>query len=138
MYVHKNNRAPLNSNHRCIIMSQNKLAITFVAVLVSVFLYAACGGSSEVEVATSAGGGSSEVVVATSTNGDCQATINAKCVKCHYKTRICDALGTKSKRKWKRTIKFMVKQGAQLSKEEQVLVADCLSTMPKGSDIVCK
>jgi len=106
-------------------MSRNKLGITIFALLVSVFLYAACGDSSE-------------VVVATSTNGDCQTTINAKCVKCHYKTRICDALGTKSKRKWKRTIKFMVKQGAQLSKEEQALVVECLNTMPKGSETVCK
>jgi len=106
-------------------MSRNKLGITIFALLVSVFLYAACGGSAE-------------VAVATSTSGDCQTTIDAKCVKCHYKTRICDALGTKSKRKWKRTIKFMVKQGAQLSKEEQVLIVECLNTMPKGSEAVCK
>jgi hypothetical protein len=106
-------------------MSQNRLIITIFALLVSVFLFAACGSSSE-------------VVVATSTGGDCQATINEKCVKCHYKTRICDALGTKSKRKWKRTIKFMVKQGAQLSKEEQALVVECLNAMPKGSETVCK
>ena len=106
-------------------MSRNKLTITLIALLVSVFLYAACGGSSE-------------VVVATSTGGDCQATINAKCVQCHYKTRICDALGTKSKRKWKRTINFMVKQGAQLSKEEQALMVECLNSMPKGSETVCK
>ncbi len=119
-------------------MSQNKLAITFVALLVSVFLYAACGGSSEVEVATSAGGGSSEVVVATSTGGDCRAMIDSKCAKCHYRTRICDALGTKSKRKWKRTIKFMVKQGANLSKVDQETIVECLSTMPKGSEIACK
>ena len=106
-------------------MSRKKLAITIFALLVSVFLYAACGGSSEVEVVTS-------------TNGDCQAMINAKCVKCHYKTRICDALGTKSKRKWKRTIKFMVKQGAQLSKDDQETIVECLNTMPKGSEVVCK
>ena len=106
-------------------MSRNKLGITIFALLVSVFLYAACGGSAE-------------VAVATSTGGDCQATIDAKCVKCHYKTRICDALGTKSKRKWKRTIKFMVKQGAQLSQDEQSKVLACLSSMPKGSAVVCR
>lgn len=119
-------------------MSQNKLAITFVALLVSIFLYAACSSSSEVEVATPAGGGSAEVVVAPSTGGDCQAMINAKCVKCHYTTRICSALGTKSKRKWQRTIKFMVKQGADLSKDEQGTIVECLSAMPKGSEVVCK
>jgi hypothetical protein len=105
-------------------MSRVKLAVTAVAFMGSVFLYAACGGSSEV------GGASAGT--------DCQSIIDNKCVKCHYKTRICDALGTKSKRKWKRTIKFMVKQGAILSKDEQNIVTECLSSMPKGSDIVCK
>ena len=129
-------------------MSRKKLPITIVAFIVSVFLYAACGGSSEEggqstgtvgEQSTgTAGGQSTGTAGGQSTGTDCQAIIDVKCVKCHYKTRICDALGTKSKRKWKKTIKFMVKQGAQLSKEEQVLVVDCLSTMPKGSDVVCK
>jgi len=64
--------------------------------------------------------------------------INSKCVKCHYKTRICDALGTKSKRKWKRTIKFMVRQGAELSKDDQEALVECLIAMPKGSEVVCK
>ena len=121
-------------------MSRKKLPITIVAFIVSVFLYAACGGSSEEggQPSGTVGGQSTGTVGEQSTGTDCQAIIDVKCVKCHYKTRICDALGTKSKRKWKKTIKFMVKQGAQLSKEEQVLVVDCLSTMPKGSDIVCK
>ena len=68
----------------------------------------------------------------------CSAIVDAKCVKCHYKTRICDALGTKSVRKWKKTLKFMVKQGAQLSQDEQSKVLACLSSMPKGSAVVCK
>ena len=105
-------------------MSYRKVTITVLAIIGSVFLYAACGSSSEV------GGGS--------VDADCQSIIANKCVQCHYKTRICDALGTKSKRKWKRTIKFMVKQGAILSKAEQATVTECLSTMPKGSEMVCK
>ena len=68
----------------------------------------------------------------------CGSIIDAKCVRCHYKTRICDALGTKSPRKWKKTIKFMKKQGAQLSVDEQNKVIACLSSMPAGSDVVCK
>jgi len=104
-------------------MSRIKLAVTIVAFIGIIFLYAACGGSSEV------GGASAGT--------DCQTIINNKCVQCHYKTRICDALGTKSKRKWKRTIKFMVKQGAKLSKDEQKNIAECLSSLPKGSDLVC-
>jgi hypothetical protein len=68
----------------------------------------------------------------------CSALVDAKCVRCHYKTRICDALGTKSVRKWEKTLKFMVKQGAQLSQDEQSKVLACLSSMPKGSAVVCK
>lgn len=68
----------------------------------------------------------------------CSAIVEAKCVRCHYKTRICDALGTKSVGNWKRTIKFMIKQGAELTEDEQNKVIACLSGLPKGSEIVCK
>jgi hypothetical protein len=68
----------------------------------------------------------------------CGSIINVKCVKCHYKTRICDALGTKSVGNWKRSIKFMIKQGAQLTEDEQKKVVACLSSLPKGSEVVCK
>jgi len=68
----------------------------------------------------------------------CSSIVDAKCVKCHYKTRICDALGTKSVGQWKRSIKFMQKQGAQLTEEEQSKVVACLSSLPKGSAIVCE
>ncbi len=68
----------------------------------------------------------------------CSSIVNAKCVRCHYKTRICDALGTKSAGNWKRTIKFMIKQGAELTEDEQNRVIACLSSMPKGSEVVCE
>lgn len=68
----------------------------------------------------------------------CSTIINAKCVRCHYKTRICDVLGTKNVRQWVRSIDFMIKQGAELSEEEKNKVIACLSFMPQGSDIVCK
>ncbi len=68
----------------------------------------------------------------------CSALVNTKCVRCHYKTRICDALGTKSVANWKRSIKFMIKQGAQLTDEEQEKIVACLSSLPRGSDVVCK
>jgi len=68
----------------------------------------------------------------------CSSIIDAKCVRCHYKTRICDALGTKSVPQWNKSIKFMIKQGAQLSADEQRKVLACLSSLPQGSDVVCK
>jgi hypothetical protein len=68
----------------------------------------------------------------------CSALVDAKCVRCHYKTRICDALGTKSVSKWKKSIKFMIKQGAELTADEQNTVIACLSSMPEGSKVVCQ
>ena len=68
----------------------------------------------------------------------CSAIVDAKCVTCHYKTRICDALGTKSAGKWEKTIKFMIKQGAQLTEDEQNKVIACLSSLPAGSPVVCQ
>jgi hypothetical protein len=68
----------------------------------------------------------------------CSAIIDAKCVRCHYKTRICGALGTKSSRQWKKTLKFMIKQGAQLTEDEKNKVIACLSSLPEGSNVVCK
>ena len=67
----------------------------------------------------------------------CSSTINAKCMRCHYKTRICNALGTKSDREWKKTITFMVRRGAELTEDEQNKVVECLSSLPKGSQVVC-
>ena len=87
-------------------------------------LMAACSGTAEISEAP--------------TEAVCSAIVNVKCVKCHYKTRICDALGTKSVGNWKRTIKFMQKQGAQLTEDEQNKVIACLSSLPKGSAVVCE
>jgi len=87
-------------------------------------LMTACSGSADIGEAP--------------TEAVCSSIVNEKCVKCHYKTRICDALGTKSVSNWKRTIKFMLKQGAQLTEDEQNKVIACLSALPKGSGVVCE
>ena len=97
---------------------------TFLALTVFLFL-AACSSASDVSLETPS-------------DLTCSKIVDAKCVKCHYKTRICDALGTKSVRKWKQTIKFMVKQGALLNEDEQNKVVACLSSLPAGSDVVCR
>lgn len=97
----------------------------YLAAAITVFVFmAACSGTAEVGEAPP--------------DAVCSSIIDAKCVKCHYKTRICDALGTKSAGKWDRTIKFMMKQGAQLTDDEQSKVLACLVSMPRGSDVVCK
>ena len=100
-------------------------SVIYPFMIISVFMFmAACSGTTEIGEAPP-----DEV---------CSSLVSAKCVKCHYKTRICDALGTKSVGNWKRSIKFMIKQGAQLTEDEQNKVIACLSSLPKGSEVVCK
>lgn len=101
-----------------------KSVIYFFGSITILAFMAACSGAVEIGEAPS--------------DAVCSSIINAKCVRCHYKTRICDALGTKSVNNWKRTIKFMQKQGAQLTDDEIGKVIACLSSLPKGSDIACK
>ena len=95
----------------------------FMAITVSV-LMAACSGSAPIGEPP--------------TDAVCSSIVNVKCVKCHYKTRICDALGTKSVSKWMSTINYMLKQGAQLTEDEQNKVIACLSSLPRGSAVVCE
>lgn len=101
-----------------------KSAIYVFMTLSALLFFAACSGTADI------GEPPPEAV--------CSSIVDAKCVKCHYKTRICDALGTKSVSNWRRTIKFMLKQGAQLTEEEQNKVIACLSSLPKGSGVVCQ
>lgn len=100
-------------------------SVMYLLMIIIFFIFAgACSGTAD--------------IVETPTDELCSSIVNAKCVKCHYKTRICDALGTKSVGNWKRSVKFMVKQGAQLTEDEQKKVVACLSSLPKGSAVVCK
>lgn len=104
-------------------LAGKKSAMYLFIVLTLLLFLATCSGTAEIGEAPS--------------DAVCSSIVNAKCIRCHYKTRICDALGTKSVGNWKRTIKFMIKQGAQLTPDEQNQVIACLSSLPKGSDIVC-
>ena len=106
-------------------MGRTRQSLLYLFLVVIIFGHVSgCNGVTKVETSPS------EAV--------CTAIVDAKCVKCHYKTRICDALGTKSVRKWKKTMRFMVKAGAQLSQDEQNKLVACLSSLPKGSDVVCR
>lgn len=94
----------------------------FLVIIVSVFA-GACSGPAEIAQVLP------EAV--------CRTIIDTKCVGCHYKTRICDALGIKSLKNWQKTVKYMQKQGAGLTEDEQKKVINCLSSLPAGSDVVC-
>ena len=100
-----------------------RLALYFTTVILLVIISAACSGTGNI------GEVPPEAV--------CSSIINAKCTRCHYKTRICDALGTKSVRQWKKSTIFMVRQGAELTEDEQNKVVACLSSLPQESPVVC-
>ena len=68
----------------------------------------------------------------------CETLLDTKCASCHYLTRVCQVLGKKSKRAWKRSIKNMVRYGTKLSREEQKILLDCLSKAPPRDKRVCK
>ncbi len=58
----------------------------------------------------------------------CGTLITNKCLACHYETRICQKVKKKKgERSWKKTIKSMIRNGAVLSREEQKILAVCLS-----------
>jgi hypothetical protein len=106
-------------------MVRKKIFIQYLLVVLITFLFVpACSGTSKMENAPS--------------KAVCRSIVDSKCVKCHYKTRICNALGTKSIRKWKQTVKFMIRLGADLTEDEINKVIDCLSSLPEGSDAVCQ
>ena len=102
---------------------KKSLQYLFLSQLLLVLLFA-CSGSNQI------GEPPSDAV--------CSSIINTKCTRCHYKTRICHALGTKSVSEWRKTIKFMMSQGAGLTEDEQQKVVACLSSQPQGSEIICK
>lgn len=68
---------------------------------------------------------------------DCAVLLNTRCDNCHYRARICQSLGKKSKREWKRTIKTMVRYGAKLTKDQQKTLADCLYEASQNAKFVC-
>ncbi|HSR36215.1 MAG TPA: hypothetical protein VLL73_03460 [Desulfurivibrionaceae bacterium] len=68
----------------------------------------------------------------------CATLITTRCEQCHYKARICQALGSKSKSEWTRTVKRMQESGAKINQEEAKYLAACLAAAPVGAPHVCK
>ena len=57
----------------------------------------------------------------------CAELLQNRCQSCHYLGRVCRQVGEKSKRRWKATLKRMVKRrGAVLNTEEQEFLLGCL------------
>ncbi len=68
----------------------------------------------------------------------CETILDTKCTRCHYLTRVCQMLGKKSKRSWRRTIDNMVRRGTDLTSEERNVLLECLSSASPGDDRICK
>jgi hypothetical protein len=96
----------------------------FIVVLVF-FLFAMCRSG----LAQESGG---------SEDTNCAVLLLSKCDSCHYLTRVCYRLGKKSKRGWKSTLKVMIRRGAQLTKKEQKVLLECLSSPDGEAQSTCK
>ena len=69
---------------------------------------------------------------------NCTTLLLTKCDSCHYLTRVCYRIGKKSKRGWKRTVKSMVRYGVKLTKEQQEILLECLSSPEGEAQSTCK
>lgn len=68
----------------------------------------------------------------------CTDLLLKKCEECHYLSRVCQKLGQKSKWKWKRTMKAMIRHGAKINQDEQELLIDCLTDNGDAAKAACQ
>lgn len=68
----------------------------------------------------------------------CNELLNQRCTVCHYMTRICQNLGQKSQRQWKKTVKTMKNRGAIISKAELDTLVNCLAGPTTEAEKTCK
>ncbi|MBC8208033.1 MAG: hypothetical protein H8E79_02560 [Desulfobulbaceae bacterium] len=69
---------------------------------------------------------------------ECRPLLENQCQSCHYLSRICRKVGKRSARGWKATMRVMVRRGAQISKEDQGQLIDCLAKPTAGIVEACK
>lgn len=70
-------------------------------------------------------------------NQECCELLEENCTSCHYKSRICDKVGTKNKRSWKNTTKRMIRYGLKIDKAEVAKITDCLVELEGNSKEFC-
>lgn len=89
------------------------------------------------------------VFIAVSASGreSCVQLLVERCEVCHYMTRVCQKVDKERKKKswfgssegkWKRIVKNMVEQGAQLTEAEEQVVVQCLSEPADEVLSLCK
>lgn len=67
----------------------------------------------------------------------CGQLLVTRCEECHYLSRVCQKLGKKSKWRWKRSMKVMVRHGAKINKAEQKKLIKCLAEQSPDVVAVC-
>lgn len=69
----------------------------------------------------------------------CGELLESRCQSCHYLSRVCRQLGEKSEKRWRATVKRMVKRrGAKVSVEEQAVLVECLQSKAPEVVAVCE
>ncbi len=69
---------------------------------------------------------------------DCSEMLEQNCTSCHYKSRICQKVGKKTKRAWKNTTKRMIRYGLKLDKSELNKITDCLVALEENPGQFCQ
>ncbi len=62
----------------------------------------------------------------------CKSLMESRCLACHLETRICRKISkNKGTRSWKRTIKSMIRHGAELPGKERKTIIGCFVNKDK-------
>ncbi len=69
---------------------------------------------------------------------DCKALVEQKCGACHFANYVCEGLDRKKGSwRWKRTVKSMMDQGMEASKDEISQLVACLSKYRDQVVVIC-
>lgn len=74
----------------------------------------------------------------TRATNDCTAIMETHCTACHHVTRICQKLGKKNLKGWRKTINNMKIHGAQLTPSETEALAICLDRQSQDIKEFCR
>ncbi len=68
----------------------------------------------------------------------CSELVTLHCLSCHSETRICQKIDKKrGKRAWKRTIKAMIRHGANIDKSTRNELIECLGKKADSLPELC-
>ncbi len=68
---------------------------------------------------------------------NCASVFAGTCAECHELDRGCELLG-QSQKEWKELFEYMEEMGADISKDEQTLLSNCLNKPDDETKAECK